>query len=394
MGHLLRKLRTRVYLWLEAIQSWSHSLDQRVESVRQPALQRLLKRLALETGNVALFLLQFPRLDVTLLTGEAGRIVYVGEADGFMLTLAQNLFPDGYEKISLGRIEVWKLPRQTHHWLNEYDLVLNKVSQFFPWQPRTNYTFANPVSVYQVLPLDKPFDELLAGGENRRLRKETHRMRRENFTCTISHEEADLRYFYERIYLPTAYKRYGEKASVMPYDAVKDLFQQGFLVCLWLDNQVVSMDICTFKDGVVHDMLGGILDGDSCWMERDAGIAAYWYVIKTAYDLGAKLVNFKVSLAWISDGVFHFKQRWGCHVVPYPHMNSMLLVHANQLTDVWRTRLNEIGFITRQAAQCLLVQIDSPNTTIESVIAEARKNGLDGVQLIRARCSQNFYESD
>jgi hypothetical protein len=177
----------------------------------------------------------------------------------------------------------------------------------------------------------------------------------------------------------------------MPYEAVKDLFQQGFLVCLSLDGQVVSMGLCTFKDGVVHAMLAGMLDGASRWRDANAGIATYWHVIKTAYELGAQTVNFMVSAAWISDGVFHFKQRWGSQVIPYPHTNSMLLVHANQLTDGWRTRLNEIGFITRQANQFLLVHINSPTTTIERVVAEARKHGLAGVRLISLGRSQNYF---
>lgn len=374
------------------MQNGSHRLQQRAMNIRQPAIRRLLSRFALEVGNIALFLLHFPRLEVTLLTGTAGRVIYVGDPDGFMVSLAQALFPDGYEKTSLGRTAVWKLPRQTHDWLREYDLVFNKISRFFPWQPRTTYTFSNVVSVYQILPLDKPFDELLAGGENRRIRKETHRMRRENYECRISHDEADLRYFYDRIYLPTTDRRHGEKALIMPYEAVKDMFQHGFLVCLSLDNQMVAMDLCTLQDGTVHDMIGGVLDGDQHWMEREAGIASYWYVIKTAYDLGAHTVNFKVSIAWISDGVFHFKQRWGCHAAPYPHVNSQLLVHANQLTDTWRTRINEIGFITRQADQFLLVQLDDSSTiTIEDRVTLARKNGLAGVRLIRSTGAQSHF---
>jgi regulator of replication initiation timing len=342
-------------------------------------------------GDFTLFFLQFPRLEVTRIASDAGSIIYVGNQDSYMNTLLRVLFPEGYDQTSLERIAVWKLPKETNNWLQNDDLVLTKTSRIFPWHPKTKYSFTNAVSVYQILSLEKPFDELFSGGENKRLRHQIQRMLRENYQYRISHDEADLHYFYDQIYVPTAHKRHGERAIIMSYDAIKELFQNGFLVCLSLDNQIVSIDLCVLKDSMVHDLLGGVLDGDEKWMERAVGIAAYYYVIKTANDLGAKSVNFLASFACVSDGIFQVKQRWGSRVHPFPHVNSTLRIHANQITDLWRTRVNEIGFITSHEERFLRVYLDSPDLLIEDGVRLARKNGLDGIQVVDEKGRQNYF---
>lgn len=352
--------------------------------IRNTTLRQVIRTTAITTANICKFIQQFPRLDAAKVVGSMGSVICVGEKDEFTVGVLETLFPEGYEETDLGRIPLWNLSNLTQDWLKDVDLVVYRVSQFFPWRIPAAYSFSCPLRVWQVLPLDKPIEELLAGSNSskRSLRTKVNRTLKQNFTYKISHSPKDLDRFYHQMLVPTTQQRHQHRAIIEPYSYYEEMFKSSFLMFLSLDGEEVAATLCSAKNGVFHYKCIGNPDGNVELMKHDVNTAMYWYMIQHAFDLGMQQMNFEGSFAWVTDGVFKYKRRWGAEVHSDPGEHDQLLFRAQNLSAEWREHLNTIGFIACGGDKYLRIFIDRITPSIERPVEAAMKEGLDGIQVV------------
>jgi Acetyltransferase (GNAT) domain len=367
-----------------------HGLMDKADAMQNLALRTFVQSAAARTADFCQLFTQIPRMDATRVEGALGHVIYVGENDADKVALLETLFPDGYTETDLGRVSLWKLPVLTQDWLQDNDLVVCRVSNFFPWRIPAVYAFANPLQVNQVARLAETVEEMLAGHPMRHARREISRMEKHKLSVRFSHSPEDLELFYHRMYAPTARHRHQKHAVVMPYHFFQELFQKGFIEFLALDGQDIVAGINKIEDGTYHFSSMGLMDGNREWLKYDVNVGLYWYGMKYAIEAGVPYANLGISNAWVSDGVFHFKTMWRTRVEPYRYIRDQLLVRANNLSPEWQERLNQIGFINRINHQYLRVYINPPASSLQELSDLAIKDGLDGIQVVRADESQNF----
>ncbi len=368
-------------------------LDELANEMQHPALRRAVQGSARKLGDIGHFLIQLPRLDVVRVTGEPGSVIYVGDADTYKLSLLKALFNNQYEEEFLGRVALWKLPARTHQWLTQTDLVIIRVSRFYPWRIRTTYAFNNALRVYQMVPLDKAPEEMLAGSSRKRLREHVNRINRANITTRPSRSDKDLEFFYHRMYAPTMLTRHTERAVVAPYAALERVYKTGFLWFLVLDGQDVAASLCYMsRDGrLFTGAYLGYLDGKTERLKQDLGVALYWHSMLKAREQGATTMNIMESVAWVTNGVYSHKQKWGARPHPDPYNHQQLLFRANHLCDAWRVQLNNIGFLTCENGNYMRVYVDESETSAGTLAEDAVRHGLDGIQIVTANGRTNIF---
>lgn len=365
--------------------------------IRNRAIGEVVRSAARAWGAYATFLMNFPRYDVTKVSGEAGTIVYVGVADLYRVALMSTLLPEGYEEEALGREAAWRLPARTQEWLDTADLIVWRVSRKHPWRMPTAYTLENPLHIQLVLDLDKPPEALLEGGGRvkSRLRQKVRKMQ-VSFTSRLSQSMDDFEHFYHRMYLPTLQKRFGDLAERLPYEVLKGWMERGCLIQIVQGDQVIAAALNYVQNDVCFAGAIGYLDGEASWIEQGASIAVYWYTIEWAYQQGLARLDFIGANAWESNGVFHAKQQWGPRLGAFPYEHTKLVMGADRLSAVWQDRLNAMGFLTCVNGKYLRAYFENPaqpygQAEIETLRTRATKRGLGGVQLIGPGTRRNFF---
>jgi Acetyltransferase (GNAT) domain len=382
--------KKRLNMLVQEIINRCHDLVDNVDTIQNPTLRAFVQSTATRTADACQLFTQFPRMDAIRAEGSLGHVIYVGENDTFKVLLLETLFPDGYSETDLGRVSLLKLADLTQNWLQENDLVVCRVSNFFPWRIPATYAFSNPMWIEQVLRLSKTADELLEGSHMRYLRREVRRVQKHNIQVRFSHSPEDLELFYHRMYVPTAQQRHQKRAIIMPYHYYEDLFRVGFILFLSLDGQDIAANFCKIKDGTFYFSSMGLMDGNQEWLKYEVNVALYWYGIQHAFEVGVQNANLGTSRAWVHDGVFQFKSQWYPGIHPVHYHRDQLLVRANNLSPEWQERLNQIGFITCDGNQYLRVFIDCARPSMDEARAQAAKNGLDGIQIITPGQHENY----
>jgi hypothetical protein len=345
-------------------------------------LQTSIQKLSKAISNSGKLVVDFPRLDMSVVSGEEGKIVYFGSDDSIRLNALGALFPHGFQETRLTRIALWNLHDAVQHWLEEADLVVCHVSHLFPEIAPAPIAFDNPVRVQQIVPLHSSLDELLKG---RKIRKKVNRFFRQDHNAWLSNAQDDFDYFYYQMYLPTAQRRFGEKCIVQPYTLLLSQFRRGSLLFLSLDGETVGGSLGDLQNGTAFYRHNGLLNGEPKWLERGVPTLLYWHALKLGIEQGARQANFMDSNAWCSDGVFEQKRSWGAVAQEDPHMFGKLLFRAKKLSPIWQEKLNKIGFLTQTERGFLRIyhQHDChiPND-IDARLAHAAHTGLQGVRLL------------
>ena len=389
------KLKTGFNSQIDRVVNRAEVILEQSYSIKNQALRQRVRWIAKSFCHYGDLLTEFPRLDVFRLEGEHGTAVHVGQDGGAKKAVASELFPNGYQETNMGRVAMWKLPAQIKSWLNDVDVVTCNVSRKFLWRINAPYMFDSPLRVQQILPLDKPLEEHLAGGDKKGLRKHISRMKKMNYTSMFSHSLQDFEFFYHCMYVPTAVKRFGNRAEVMPYELLQGwMKREGGVVLVSLDGQAVGGALIYLRNGTWFDGVSGLLDGNYDLMKHELGTALYWYSIQHAIEHRAQKINFMATAAWQSSEYFYTKQKWGTKVVEDPWMYKKLILLANHLSAEWRDHLNNIGFLTCVKDKHLRVYIDkldqfSPDE-IEAKTGAALTSGLNGIQVVGRGYRQTY----
>jgi hypothetical protein len=399
----------RLYLWskeksdviAQRIINFGHKLYGYASRLRNKTLRVALYRLSRILRNIATLWLHFPRLEVSRIVGNEGSIIYVGKGNDQSdhtdkLDILHALFPAGYEETELSRVAVWKLSHYVLDWMEQNNMVICRVSHFFPWYLPGKFAFDNPLRVNQMLPLEKmaSITDFYSALGSRRIRRYIDRMLAENYSVKESRSIDKLRYFYEHMYLPTMQLRHDNRAVIAPFETLSAILENGgILLLLELDGKEVGgvLNIST-KDGIFQGEFLGYLDASKDLLNRHIGMAQYWYSIKHAIDIHSKAFNLMASVAWVSNGVFFYKQGWGAWTFAEGYVNEKILFRTNNLTPEWCKHINKLGFITEVNGKFLRVYLEAPEDSLKDAFEDALRNGLNGIQVVTENGHQNYFD--
>lgn len=366
----------------QGIVNIGHSLTDHSYQFENTHLQTLAQKFSKVISSSGRLIIDFPRLDASVISSEEGKVVYFGTHDSVKLNVLETLFPHGFQELKLARVALWDLRDAIQQWLPETDLVVSHVSRLFSGTVPAPIAFDNPARVHQVVPLSLSLEEILKG---RTIRKKANRYLRQNHYTWLSTAQNDFDYFYYRMYVPSAQRRFGPTCVVQPYDSLLSWFRRGALMLISLDGETVGGSLVHLQNGTWFDRYSGFLDGEPEILRRGVSIILYWYSLKLAIERGALRANFIDSNAWCSDGVFEHKRSWGAVVQEDPYVLGKLMFRAKTLSPFWQDKLNKIGFLTQTEHGFLYGyhQADQhvQNDT-DARLAHAAHMGLHGVRVI------------
>jgi hypothetical protein len=351
-----------------------------------PILSDAVKCVVYIINDLALFLCDFPRAKASMLTGKDWCVVFVG-CDGEYPEM-ENLIFQGQEieMERLSKVLIWRLPKQTLSWLESgVDLVVCKLSRFFPWRPTAQYSFSGPDAVEQVLDLPDSLDDLLVGRRIAQNRRRIRKAERQGLRYRFSQSLIDLRFFYNEMYLPSVKRRHAEMAKLSSFQDHKCWLKHGGLLLVSQNDGPIGGSIIAQSSKVCRGIEYGILHCDSALMKKGAASLVIWCSLLWAKEQCATQFDLGGSDPWCSSGIFQYKSRWGARVERHV-LNSrpIWIFLSNQLPESLRKRINQIGMVSELDGKHYRVYIPAVNEELRNdKIQEALKRGLEGVAVVQ-----------
>ena len=143
------------------------------------------------------------------------------------------------------------------------------------------------------------------------------------FSYRISKESKDFDLFYHEMYVPHIRKRFQELAYFDPYDKMKYMFLQGFLLFIEEGGKSIAGVLCEIQNDTLFSRRTGVLHGDEDYIRKGASSAEYYFTLKLALENGLSKVDLLRSRPFLNDGVYSTKRKWGASVC------------LNQASDTW-----------------------------------------------------------
>jgi hypothetical protein len=239
--------------------------------------------------------------DVYVVSDKARSITYITSTSiGINPDIIKRLCSNDINVTKIGRIYLWDLRK----FVDQQDSALVDVYKSFV-RFFDNNGFLVPSLVGQVLDINEPVDKAikLSSRELKKVNK---------YKYEISNDPDALKFFYEKMYVPYAKIRYGEFAHIESFSYLKKIFRNGELVFVTFNGERVSAYLCEIDGDEYICGKNGALD--ESFVREGAMVAAYYFSILRAKEIGAKFVNFGGSKPFLLDGVLRHKNQWGTRI--------------------------------------------------------------------------------
>jgi hypothetical protein len=315
--------------------------------------------------------------------GHAISLTYFGHDFGFR-TILQKLFAPGHTVTRTGR-----------GWLGAPGFPMtptNKASDivaieldYAQWQARdTGAGFFLPIWMRTEILVADAYQQMKKSSS---VKDDLRRMRKNKIVCEVSHNTAELREFYDNIYLPYILARYGDLALPDGWDVMVSTANGGELI---------------LAKSAAGELLGGILMGrnskrmyaravgqisnDRATMNTGVGSALYLASFERAKLYGYDRVGFGLTGPFLNDGLLRFKKKWGLRLLN--ECVQGIWLQFNNATAAVESFLINNPFIYRDAGKIYgIVFTSDPELTDDQSLHTLKSRyylpGMESLQICR-----------
>lgn len=349
-----------------------------------------IHRTARWIGHAGALIRDLPGLQVYILSGGDWSVAFIGKRYG-LKTFRDLLSGQIESEEELGLIQFWKMNSCINSMLDgTADMVIVESGLLLSPERNEHCLFKVPSWINQVMRIDRPMKELLAGNRKEPVRRKIRKLKEAGFSSRITRDPVDFRNFYTSMYLPFVKNRHEGLAVVTSAEELWTLWikkHNGVLVLVTRDGKDIAGMICSLVDDTCYSVEGGVLNADPELFR--SGVWAYvnGACIEWGQNAGAKYFNFGSSRAWRSNQVFESKRRWGTQTTPKRRATPHCTFLAKTIKPQLKSFINDTGFICEYEdqlfgvrildARCNLDELDG--TTIGELQREAQRYGMDGM---------------
>ncbi|MCD6467951.1 MAG: hypothetical protein J7L32_01380 [Thermoplasmata archaeon] len=240
------------------------------------------------------------------------RILFCG--DRANLFYISNLFFLKRPKYNfVGEWSISKLDEVVSLFCRETDLVVVKTDQFFSNFLNRKGFVTVPAWVRMQMDISKPLEEIVKGFK-KSAKEDVRKIKQHGYSFEISKSEDKFNLFFYNIRQPYFRNRIGEQAlsGSENYHEIHNAFRYGRLFLVKDKDRDVPGFIVVNRGKVARPHFMGIKERP--YFNQTAGSALFYLFMLWAKKQGFKVLDFGFTRAFLSNGAFRFKRKWGMHV--------------------------------------------------------------------------------
>lgn len=168
-----------------------------------------------------------------------------------------------------------------------------------------------PDWVNMTIEFPSHWDEVVGNFRRTARRHDLRLIRRNGYECRTAGTREEVEAFYKEMYIPFVKHRHMDESLTAPMRHVIRRGLQGTLLHILRGNEIVSAGIIYPEDDVMFSLWMGI-PREQLQAQPEAAISAlYFFGIRHAFDAGYRYFDFTGTRAFLKDGAYQFKRRWG-----------------------------------------------------------------------------------
>lgn len=280
-------------------------------------------------------------------SGVPMRMLYLGEGkslDYIKTIFFQNSPNDSIEtRYSLPQILCGIRPK-----IDGYDL---RVCEFTPRIMkfiRSSSSFKIPDWIEQEILLDGIWEDVVARFRKNTRTTDLRKVRKYNFAHDIVTDGKSIEYFYDILYLPYLTQRFGDAFDVIDRDWLISVGEEGGLLRILDGDRVIAGVVIHYGEGYLDWIWTGALTGEDTEQENGAFSSLYYHSIKYAHDKGFPSIKLNNSRAFLNDGLYRYKRKWGARITKSRSSDTELLLDFDFRSKAAQHWLGSSPFLTER----------------------------------------------
>jgi hypothetical protein len=325
VGRVLQKLKQPLWLCTENGQNHLVFVKRITDIFCFYVPQPLRKYLLTVIDNFAITLTRiftlFSQLKLTcyLISGKEKtsnleiKILFFGENNNFSYILDQ-LFSEEPKIKILGKESLRSIVNIYKKNKNYADAFFIKCDRFYQRFLEKKGCKIIPEYVSLKVDVSKQFTDIYKKF-NKSAKEDIRKVKKGRYSYEITDDLKKIKFFYERMYIPYSYKRYGNLAICSTFSAIRHLVERGSkLMLIKKNDDYVFGCLFFFSNNTIIGTHAGIIDGQEELLKEGVSSASYYFAIIYSKKLNFKYLDFGTCRPFLNNGLFRYKKKWGASV--------------------------------------------------------------------------------
>ena len=168
-----------------------------------------------------------------------------------------------------------------------------------------------PDWINMAIEFPSTWDDVVANFRRTARKHDMRLIRRNDYRCEISSSLEDIEKFYDEMYVPFLTHRHAAESVVAPRKHVIKRGLRGKLLQVIRGDEIVAAGVIYPERETMFSLWMGIPKKHLEHQPEAAISALYYFGIQYAFSNGYEIFDFTGTRAFLNDGAFQFKRRWG-----------------------------------------------------------------------------------
>jgi len=241
------------------------------------------------------------------------KILYLSN-EGLYPYLMNLIFFEKPRYKTIDKIKIWNINKKIKKNYNKIDAVFIESNTFYAgYFEKQGFTII-PESISMTLDISEPFEKIYKKF-SKSAKEDIRKVKRYKFTYELTNDPEKLKLFYYKMYLPYISQRHKEIATHTNFHAIRmSLEKNGRLMLIKHKNEYISGALFSIKKEKAIATYLGIKKEKTKLLKKGLTAASYYFFIKWAKGNGIKILDFGTSKAFLNDGLFRYKKKWGTKI--------------------------------------------------------------------------------
>jgi hypothetical protein len=169
------------------------------------------------------------------------------------------------------------------------------------------------------------WEEVVANFRRTARKHDLRLIRRNNYVCESLRDRRSIERFYDEMHVPFVRQRHGGDSAIAPRRHVIKRGLEGCLLHVLRGSEPVAAGIIYPEGEVMYSLWLGLPPEHLQAPPEAAFSALYYFGMQQAFEQGYRQFDFGGTRAFLGDGAFQFKRRWGPSIEDWFSPSSILI---------------------------------------------------------------------
>jgi hypothetical protein len=204
----------------------------------------------------------------------------------------------------------------------------------------------------------------------------------------LTQDVDEIEHFYDYMHKPYSQQRFGDTVILADRDYLIEIAKHNALLKIELNGATVSAAVICYDDNCLEWLWVGLSDTTSSDLNKGAFSALYYYSIMHAHEKKYPLIKLQDTRPFLNDGLYHYKRKWGAHLVKWRYNNNNLVAIFDFNLPAVRNWLSENPFLSEIDGGFVANVFRSGSDENDSIIKDISKWIIPGISEVRVYVEQ------